>query len=119
MLSIRLCSRIIAIMLSTAVLSACLHPYTPPVQQGNVLTQAEISQLKIGMSKDEVQYLVGAPVLNDDLNPDEWNYVYTFKPSYTKPMKTQKLTLHFKNGNLISIDGQVDKPLGKAQAPIA
>lgn len=117
MLSLRLYARIVAMLLGACVLSACIHPYTPPVQQGNVLTQAEVSQLKVGMSKDEVQYLIGAPVLNNDLNPDEWDYVYTFKPSYSKPMKTQKLTLIFKNGNLASIDGQLNG-IGKAQAPM-
>lgn len=117
MLSVRLSTRLAILMLSLLTLTACIHPYTPPVQQGNVITQAELSQLKIGMSKDEVQYLIGAPVLASDLDPDEWDYVYTFKPSYSAPMQTQKLTLIFKNGNLTDIQGQL-KDLGKAQKPV-
>lgn len=118
MFAVRLSTRLITVMLGLLTLTACIHPYTPPVQQGNVITADELSQLKIGMSKDEVQYLIGSPVLvDDDLNPDEWNYVYTFKSSYNAPMTMQKMTLIFKNGNLVDIEGGL-KALGKAQKPI-
>lgn len=117
MLSIRSSARMMALTLCLLALTACIHPYTPSVQQGNVITADELSQLKIGMSKDEVQYLIGAPVLVDDLDPDEWDYVYTFKQSYSAPLQTQKITLIFKNNHLTEIEGGL-KALGKAQKPI-
>lgn len=104
---------LLCVTLSMTTLTACIHPYTPSVQQGNVITAAELSQLHVGMSKDQVQYLIGAPVLVDDLNPDQWDYVYTYQKSASNPMKEQKLRLIFKDNNLVSIDNGQLKSLGK------
>ncbi|NOX50640.1 MAG: outer membrane protein assembly factor BamE [Gammaproteobacteria bacterium] len=47
------------------------------VQQGNVITQEMIDQLKPGMSRIQVAYIMGEPILRSTFNPNRWDYVYT------------------------------------------
>ncbi len=65
-----------------ALLTACstyqfplVHRIT--IQQGNVVTQAMVDKLKPGMTKRQVQYVQGNPVVNDQLNKNRWDYIYT------------------------------------------
>ncbi|MFN3237642.1 MAG: outer membrane protein assembly factor BamE [Pseudomonadales bacterium] len=80
-----------------ALLSACstyefpgVHRIT--VQQGNVVTQAMIDKLKPGMTKRQVQFVMGNPVIDDQLNKDRWDYVYTIDvPGIQKLQKNLKV----------------------------
>jgi len=47
------------------------------VQQGNVITQEMIDQLKPGMSRIQVAFIMGEPILRSTFNPNRWDYVYT------------------------------------------
>lgn len=47
------------------------------IQQGNVVTQAMIDKLKPGMTKRQVQFVLGNPVVADHLNKERWDYIYT------------------------------------------
>lgn len=51
-------------------------PYMMPVQQGNVITNKEYSQIKIGMTKEEVSYLVGHPMTQFLFDQNRWDLVY-------------------------------------------
>ena len=53
-----------------------LHPYRPDVYQGNLITSEMVGQLEKGMSKEQVQFLLGLPLLQDRFHTDRWNYVY-------------------------------------------
>lgn len=97
--------------LSAILLSAChgLRPYQPDVQQGNVVTQEMMQQLKVGMTKDEVQNIVGLPILVDTFNTNHWAYTYTFQHRGGKITK-KHLDLYFQNDRLSSIqDGRIEK----------
>lgn len=94
-----------AILLSLT-LSACqsllsnIHVNT--LQQGNLITKEQIKQLHPGMSKDEVRNIIGEPILNNNLHPNRWDYVYIYEKPY-HPKIEQKLTLIFKDDQLIKI----------------
>ena len=64
------------------------------VQQGNVITQMMIDKLKPGMTRSQVRYILGNPVLDDALNRDRWNYVYTIQISGGE-IQREVLVLHF------------------------
>ena len=80
-------------------LSACSN-YKLEVQQGNLITQETISKLQKGMSKQEVQSLLGTPLLQDSFDNNRWDYVFYQKKNKTK---SQNITLRFKNNQLINI----------------
>lgn len=62
-------------------LSGCswLSPYKQGIQQGNILDSESIEQLKVGMSKEQVLYLLGTPLLEAPNNPQQWVYIYQIR----------------------------------------
>ena len=96
-------ARLLVLTLTILLLSGCIHPYVPTVNQGNVLSQKQIDQVKKGMSKDDVQYILGAPIMQNSIASDRWDYIYTQKLEQKK-MTEKRLTLYFRNGKLTQID---------------
>ena len=60
-------------ILSFAI-SGCV--YTPPIQQGNLLKISDIDQVEPGMTRSQVRYLLGTPMVSDPFNPQRWDYIY-------------------------------------------
>ena len=61
----------------TFFLSSCfLSTYKMEVRQGNYVDQDMLTKLKPGMSKDQVTFVLGTPLVIDPLTPNHWNYVY-------------------------------------------
>ncbi|MCX7544576.1 outer membrane protein assembly factor BamE [Marinicella gelatinilytica] len=89
-----------AILLSLA-LSAC---YKTPIQQGNILKQEEINEVKPGMTKKQVAIILGTPAIADPFNQDRWDYINTSKVK-GKFKKLKKLTLYFEDDELIRTEG--------------
>ena len=81
------------------------------IQQGNVVTQEMVNQLKIGMTRSQVQYIMGTPLVIDTFHQQRWDYIYYFKPGYGKSTE-QRLTLLFDNDALASITGAVHPEAG-------
>lgn len=87
-------------------LGACASfsfPYRTDVQQGNIITSDLIEKLQIGMNQREVSYLLGSPLLIDPFHHDRWDYYYSLK-SVDSPNEQRRLTLFFKDDNLLRID---------------
>ncbi len=93
------------LLVSVFLLSACshLHMYQPTVQQGNVVTEEEISRIKPGMSQGQVIAILGEPVLGNSLNPGELNYIYTLQKNGGRIQK-KALNLYFSNGRLVKVE---------------
>ena len=85
-----------------------LNPYRIDIRQGNLVTQEMVGQLKAGMSREQVRFLLGTPMLADVFHPDRWDYVYFFKPG-NKPEDTQqrRLIVYFEDDKLVSVGGDV------------
>ena len=56
---------------------SALSPYKVPILQGNIIEEKDVEQLSLGLTKDQVQYLLGTPMLNSPLHPDRWDYIYS------------------------------------------
>lgn len=83
--------------------SGPLSVHTIDVQQGNALESESIGQLNIGMSPEQVRYLLGHPVMVDSFRPDRWDYLYYYKPGNGKA-ETRRLTVYFNDGKVVKID---------------
>ena len=94
-------NRLISIFIITATLSSCAT-YKVEVQQGNAITNEEVSLLKPGMSKDEVASLLGTPLLQDNFRSNRWDYVY-YKKRGNKTTQKQGITLLFNNNQLVQV----------------
>ncbi|MBD3668786.1 MAG: outer membrane protein assembly factor BamE [Kangiella sp.] len=91
-----------ALLICFSLLSACV--YKPTIQQGNILEQSQVNKLKIGMTKDQISYVLGNPALNTNLNSDTWYYLYYMVPS-TGEKREERIILHFDGEVLQSIEG--------------
>jgi outer membrane protein assembly factor BamE len=85
-----------------STITACTCAYRQDVQQGNIIAPSQIACLRVGMTKDEVRYLIGTPVLSHVLNRERWDYVYTCQKG-NGPMKVNtRLSLYFSGERLVS-----------------
>lgn len=107
-------SRFAGILLLATVLSGCssvpriVNEYKIDVQQGNVLTQEMVSQLKPGLTKDQVRFILGTPVLVDVFHSNRWDYVYRLQKGNTGAVEMRKFTAFFDaNDKLARVSGDV------------
>ncbi|MGE5152804.1 MAG: outer membrane protein assembly factor BamE [Bdellovibrio bacteriovorus] len=89
--------------------------YKMTVQQGNILTEEMVDQLQLGMTKRQVRYLLGTPLLTDFFNTDRWDYTYTIRRGHQE-MEIKTLTLHFEDDALARIEGDLRPNPNRAAA---
>ena len=103
------------ILLAAAVigLSACsaerisnFPSYKLKVIQGNQLDARAVSSLQQGMSRDQVQLLLGTPLLRDPFHSDRWDYTYEIsRNGVVNQAETRNLTVWFENDRLVKAEG--------------
>ena len=89
-----------------------LKLYRVPVQQGNIVTQDMIDKIKPGMTKSQVAFVLGEPVLRDPFNESKWIYIYSIEVPGLFTQKT-RTTLFFDGDELKSISGDLAPSEGK------
>lgn len=80
--------------------------YRPTIQQGNVVTQEQVNELKPGMSKRQVRFLLGSPMLTDVFHADRWDYAFT-RGEGSRPSEMQRVTVYFDQDRLVRIEGDL------------
>ena len=78
--------------------------YTLEIQQGNIIDQAMIDQLRPGMNKRQVLYIMGSPMLDDVFHKNRWDYLYSNQPSGEDRVQKQ-VSLFFENDQIVGIQG--------------
>ena len=88
------------------------------IQQGNYISQEMVSQLKIGMTKEQVRYVLGTPLVADIFHADRWDYVY-YKDPRRGTREARKIAVFFEDGKLARVQGDVvaAEPNSEAPAP--
>lgn len=108
-------ARMLILVAATAAVAACSF-FRVEIQQGNYITQQQVSQLKKGMTKREVRYVMGTPLIVDPFHAkDRWDYVYAYSPNLGTNFVKHRVTLFFKDGKLDHVTGDVTGK-GLAQA---
>lgn len=100
--------RAILILLSVLVascggLSGPLSPYKMDIRQGNFVTAEMREKLKLGMTRQQVRYVLGTPMVSDAFHGNRWDYVYLLE-QHGKLVEQRRLTLHFDGDNLARIE---------------
>lgn len=96
-----------ATALST-ILASCALPrvYKVTVQQGNVITQQMVDDLRPGMTREQVAFVMGEPVIKNPFDQDRWDYVYTLRvPGVVQDH--MKMSLFFTDGMLSHFVGDL------------
>lgn len=85
------------------------------VQQGNLITQEMVDQLKPGMTRSQVAYIMGEPIFRSTFRDDRWDYVYTLNvPGYFE--REMKMSLYFEDDALAYFTGDLS-PSEAAETP--
>lgn len=84
--------------------------YKLDVRQGNYIDPANVERLQIGMSKRQVQFLLGTPLLNDPFHQQRWDYLYSFRPEGGDETDKRHISLYFEGDTLARIEGNVTPP---------
>jgi outer membrane protein assembly factor BamE len=81
-----------------------LRPYRPDIQQGNFVSREMISQLREGMTQDQVRFILGTPLLTDVFHANRWDYPFRIKKGNGETTSS-RVTLHFQDNRLTRIEG--------------
>jgi outer membrane protein assembly factor BamE len=107
-------SRLLLVAASTALIAACsykptfINEYKIDVQQGNVLTQEMVAQLKPGQTREQVRFLLGSPMVTDIFHQQRWDYVYLYQSGQTGEVESRRFAVFFDaEGRLERVGGEV------------
>ena len=83
-----------------------IQPYKLDIPQGNVITQEMVDKLKLGMTRSQVRFVLGTPLVVDAFRDNRWDYAYTLQKG-GKVVESRRVTILFDGDVLKSIEGNV------------
>jgi len=78
--------------------------YRINIQQGNFLDQAAVDQVKSGMTRSQVRYLLGTPMVADSFNKERWDYIYYLKIGRSRHLDSRRVTVYFDGEKVARLD---------------
>lgn len=97
--------RIAPILLCLAATSACV--FRIDVQQGNLLEDNDIDAVQIGMTRSQVRFVLGTPVIEDPFHRERWDYIYYFRKGRSRIVDRRWLIVHFEGDRVREIQKDV------------
>src|SRR3981189_237649 len=94
--------RIFLGMALAALASGCV--YRINIQQGNYLDQTAVEQVKAGMTRSQVRYLLGTPMVADSFNKERWDYIYYLKKGRSPHAASRRVTVYFDGDKVARLD---------------
>lgn len=104
---------VIALALTTTLLSGGCA-YRADLTQGNFVEQQAVSKLRVGMTPEQVRFILGTPMLVDPFDASRWYYVHYLREGWSDP-KIENLTLLFANGVLVDMQGDFKRSASFSQ----
>ena len=95
----------INIVISTFILlifisCTSLSPYKVPILQGNIIDEDDISKLKEGLTKEQIQFIFGTAIIKDPFHSNRWDYYYSIQIG-DNLIENKKLTIFFNADSLV------------------
>ncbi|NDV12509.1 MULTISPECIES: outer membrane protein assembly factor BamE [Crenobacter] len=84
-------------------------PHRMVIEQGNELSEAAVAQVKPGMTRNQVRFLLGTPLLADPFHANRWDYSY-LREVQGKPTEKGLVTVVFKDDMVVSVEGRGETP---------
>jgi outer membrane protein assembly factor BamE len=101
--------KFLIVVLLSILVSGCgiVDPWVYKInkQQGNITEQKKVDKLEIGMTKEQVRFVMGTPMAMDSFDANRWDYMYTYKPGHGD-FTSNNLTLYFVDNKLSKIEGE-------------
>jgi outer membrane protein assembly factor BamE len=103
----------LALIALAFLLSACI--YRIDIQQGNFLESKDTDQISVGMTRSQVQYALGTPMVADPFNNARWDYIYYLKKGRWQRAERRNFTVYFEDNKVARIEKS--GPEGKTTPP--
>jgi outer membrane protein assembly factor BamE len=97
----------LALLSAVAVLGGCI--YRPNIQQGNLLSAEEVDKVTVGMTRSQVRYLLGTPMVSDPFAPQRWDYVYRLTHGRPRRTDSAHFIVRFEGDTVVAVE-KVDAP---------
>jgi outer membrane protein assembly factor BamE len=104
--SLRACRVALPLLLAAAGV-ACVH--RPYIQQGNYLEMTDVDQVTTGMTRSQVRYLLGTPMISDPFTAQRWDYIYTLKRGRARKIDRAHFVVYFTEDKVSRIE-KLDTP---------
>jgi outer membrane protein assembly factor BamE len=93
-----------SLLLSACSVDSLPFVYRPDLNQGMIITQEMVDQLKVGMSRRQVAFIMGPPPVVDSFQPDRWDYIEAHKPG-GGDFESKRLSVFFEDDRLVAVSG--------------
>lgn len=110
-MAIRKTLLLLLVCLSVAVSSGCV--YRASISQGNLIKQEDLDQAEVGMTRNQIRFLLGTPMVDDPFHKDRWDYVYYLKVGREDATFKRWVSVIFENDRVSEIlkDQELDPTL--------
>jgi outer membrane protein assembly factor BamE len=109
--------RVLAIASALLMSGGCL--YHMPIQQGNYLDPGQVEQLQTGMTRSQVRFLLGTPMVPSGFDADRWDYYYYVKVGRTWKPQSKRLSVWFKDEKVDHVERSDAPEAAAATSPAA
>ena len=86
-------------------LAPSLTPYRMEIQQGNYITQEMVAQLKPGLTRDQVRFVLGTPLVSDIFHEERWDYVFLRQRASSREIEYRRIAVFFEDGKMKRVEG--------------
>jgi outer membrane protein assembly factor BamE len=83
---------------AVAILLSAGCVYQANLSQGNLLKQEDLDQVEIGMTRNQVRFLLGTPMIDDPFHQDRWDYIYFIRIKRQSAAFKRWVSIHFEEG---------------------
>lgn len=84
--------------------------YRQNIQQGNLLDREQIEQLEVGMTRSQVRFLLGTPMVIDSFNSSRWDYIYSLQRGHSRKVEKRHLIVWFEGDKVLRIEEPIPVP---------
>jgi outer membrane protein assembly factor BamE len=95
-------------ILATASAAGCV--YRMDIQQGNLLDAEQVEQVEVGMTRSQVRFLLGTPMVIDSFESERWDYVYSLRRGHSRKVERRHLVVWFEGDKVARIEEPLPVP---------
>jgi outer membrane protein assembly factor BamE len=107
------CRALCALLVSLATVG-CV--YRMDIQQGNLLDPEQVDQVEVGMTRSQVRFLLGTPMVIDSFDPDRWDYFYSLRRGHSRDVSKRHLVVWFEGDKVTRIEEPIPVPRKESAA---
>jgi outer membrane protein assembly factor BamE len=109
--------RLLALAALASTLALCACVYRMDIQQGNLLDVEQVEQLEVGMTRSQVRFLLGTPMVIDSFDANRWDYVYSLRRGHSRQVTRRHLIVWFDGDKVARIEEPLPLPRPVSSTP--